>query len=122
VPHEAGAEVRAEGRRPRAVQEARGKVIAGGATTTSSPPPATAAADRAPRIVVTIASKGEIFVGATLVDEAALPGKLRDLARRDPSAQLVLRPDKAVPHGRIVRVIEIAKQAGLTRIAISTAP
>lgn len=69
-----------------------------------------------------IASKGEIFVGAQRIADDALPGKLREIARGDPSTQVVLQVDKAVPYARVVFVMDHAQQAGLKQIALSTAP
>ena len=40
---------------------------------------------------------------------------------RAPRTQVVFRPDRGVPHGRVVTVMELAKAAGLTRLAIGSA-
>jgi biopolymer transport protein ExbD len=121
VPREAGTEVRAQEGRHRAVQEARGKVISGGGSSTT-PPPATGSTVQAPRIIVTIASKGEILVGGSLVDDAALPGKLRALATRNKDTQLLIEADKSVPYARVVFVLDHAKRAGLTLVLLATLP
>ncbi len=50
--------------------------------------------------------------------------KLDNLFRRsfldDKTTQVVIQADKGVQHGRVVNVMERAKQAGLTRLAIGT--
>jgi biopolymer transport protein ExbD len=56
------------------------------------------------------------------IADDALPGKLRELARRDPNTQVVIQADKAVPYARVVFVMDHAKQAGLKQIALRTAP
>lgn len=81
-------------------------------------PPATRPAP-APRIIVSIASKGEIFVGGELVTEAALPAKLRALAARNKGAELVISADKRAPNARVTFVLDHAKQAGLTRVSLA---
>ncbi|RMF86180.1 MAG: biopolymer transporter ExbD [Nitrospinota bacterium] len=35
---------------------------------------------------------------------------------------LVIKADKDVPHGRVVEVMDLAKQAGINRLAIATTP
>ena len=40
---------------------------------------------------------------------------------RDKQTQVVLKADKGVSHGKVVNLMERAKQVGLTRLAIGTA-
>ena len=49
-------------------------------------------------------------------------GKLVDIFRRRPNFMLVIKADRQVPHGRVVEVMDIAKQAGVQRLAIATQP
>ena len=42
-------------------------------------------------------------------------------SQRDKTTQVVLKADKGVAHGRVVNLMERAKEAGLTRLAIGTA-
>jgi biopolymer transport protein ExbD len=92
-------------------------MISGGAPSTA-PPPGTGSPSKAPAIVVTIASKGEIFVGAKRIADEELERSLRELAARDKDTQLVIRTDASVPHARVVFVMDHAKKAGLSRIAL----
>jgi biopolymer transport protein ExbD len=39
---------------------------------------------------------------------------------RDKSTQVILKADKSVAHGKVVNIMERAKNAGLTRLAIGT--
>jgi biopolymer transport protein ExbD len=96
-------------------------VISGGSTV-RLPPPSTGTTVQAPRIMLSIASKGAIFIGGELISDAALPRTLRDLASRSKDTQLVIAADKNVPYARVVFVLDHATQAGLTRIAFATAP
>jgi Biopolymer transport protein ExbD/TolR len=104
-----------------------------GATAPAGPGPGTAAPAgpgsgaaapaQAPRLVITIASKGEIYLDATLVRDDALPAKLRELAaRRGKDMPLVIRVDKSVPAGRVVHVMDQAKLAGFSRISLAVEP
>src|SRR5262245_60688628 len=121
VPREAGTEVRAQGGRPRAVQEARGKVISGG-TPVRLPPPTSGSAAQAPRITVQISLQGQIFVNSNAVTDAALPRTLRDLASRNKDTALLIQADKKAQYARVVFVLDQAKQAGITRVSLDMAP
>jgi biopolymer transport protein ExbD len=90
-----------------------------GATGSTGAPGAVA---QAPRSVLTIASKGELFLDSRPISDDALPRTLRDLASRSKDTQLVIRVDKNVTSGRVVYVMDHAKQAGLTRISLAIAP
>ena len=59
-------------------------------------------------------------MGGARVSDDALLAKLRVLASRDKAAELVIVADKSVPYARAVFVLDQAKQAGLTKISIST--
>jgi len=65
------------------------------------------------------------MTGDINADGVAIPDdKLDNLFRRsfldDKNTQVVIQADKGVQHGRVVNVMERAKQAGLTRLAIGT--
>jgi biopolymer transport protein TolR len=93
-------------------------VIGGGGAATLALPPATNVAP-APRVIVSLTSKGELFVGGTLVTEAALPAKLRELASRNKDTELVIAADKRTPYARVTSVLDRAKQAGLARVSLA---
>ena len=71
-------------------------------------------------ILVTIPMAGDIAVNGTLIKDGDLDGLFRAAFARDKATQVVLQADKGVQHGRVVNVMERAKQAGLTRLAIGT--
>jgi biopolymer transport protein TolR len=66
--------------------------------------------------------------GAILVNGAAVPddGALVDGARRalagDPELRAVIQADGSVPHRRIVHVLDLLRDAGVTRIAFGALP
>ncbi len=77
----------------------------------------------APRFVtVSIDAQGQVFVDDAPVAEGGLPGRLAEVARANPEAELRLRADQSVPYGRVVEVMGHAQQAGLTRIAFVAQP
>ena len=73
-------------------------------------------------LVVIIARDGRVFLNNDEVAFDALWGRLLEELRAQPEGTLILRADRDVPHGEVVRVMDVAKQAGASRIAIATEP
>ena len=71
-------------------------------------------------LVLVIPISGDINVGGKNIPDADLDNLLRAAFTRDKATQVVIKADKGVQHGRVVNVMERAKQAGLTRLAIGT--
>jgi biopolymer transport protein ExbD len=71
-------------------------------------------------LVLVIPLQGEIDVGGKRIADADLDNLFRAAFSRDKNTQVVLKADKGVQHGRVVNVMERAKQAGLSRLAIGT--
>ena len=71
-------------------------------------------------IRVAVTPAGGIRLDGAPVTLEALGLRLRELAgeRRDP--QVHIRADRRVPHGLVVAVMDAARSAGLTRLAIMT--
>ncbi len=45
---------------------------------------------------------------------------LEEEHRNNPEAALILKADKDVTHGRVVNIMDIVKQVGITRLIIAT--
>lgn len=71
---------------------------------------------------VVLDAAGQVYVQDQPVADAALAARLRELAARQPQAEIALRADTAVPYGRVVQVMGAAHAAGLTRIGFVTEP
>jgi biopolymer transport protein ExbD len=72
-------------------------------------------------LVLEIPLSGDVMVGGKAMPDVSLENLFRAAFTRDKSTQVVLKADKGVPHGRVVNLMERAKQVGLTRLAIGTA-
>ena len=73
--------------------------------------------------VTLVLTKDEaLFLNNEKVAVPDLWGRLVDIFRRRPNFMLVIKADKEVTHGRVVEVMDIAKQAGVNRLAIATQP
>ncbi|WP_313315688.1 biopolymer transporter ExbD [Pulveribacter sp.] len=83
---------------------------------------AQAAGSAARPLSVMLDAAGQAYVQDQPVADAALADRLRELAARQPDAEIALRADTAVPYGRVVQVMGAAHAAGLTRIGFVTEP
>jgi biopolymer transport protein ExbD len=71
-------------------------------------------------LVLVIPIDGDVVVGGKAMRDSDLDPLFRAAFARDKATQVVLKADKGVQHGRVVNLMERAKQAGLTRLAIGT--
>ena len=71
-------------------------------------------------LVLVIPVSGDVAVGGKLMRDDQLNSLFQAAFQRDKTTQVVLKADKGVAHGRVVNIMERAKQAGLTRLAIGT--
>ncbi len=72
-------------------------------------------------LVLEIPISGDIVIGGKAMPDATVDNVFRAAFARDKNTQVVLKADKGVAHGRVVNLMERAKQTGLTRLAIGTA-
>ena len=83
-----------------------------------------AAAEEAARggddLDVVITRKGEVRLDGAPVALVALREALAEAAAKGGGPQVLLRADRSVPHGLVVAVMDAARAAGLTRLAIVT--
>ncbi len=72
-------------------------------------------------LILEIPISGDVVIGGKAMADATVDNVFRAAFQRDKNTQVVLKADKGVQHGRVVNLMERAKQAGLTRLAIGTA-
>lgn len=75
-----------------------------------------------PSLVVTIDEAGATFVGGEAVARDELHAVFTRAYARDRDTQVVIQADAATGYDAVVRVMDLAKEAGLTRLAIGTEP
>lgn len=71
-------------------------------------------------LVLLVPINGPVVVGGKPMTDAELDNLFRIAFARDKATQVVLKADKGVAHGKVVNLMERAKQVGLTRLAIGT--
>jgi len=69
---------------------------------------------------VTITKDEQIYVGGQVVSQAQLVDVVRGRMASTGYTTVVLRADTTVPHGLVVHVMDLIKQAGAKRLAIAT--
>lgn len=87
-----------------------------------------ASADNADEIfdalVVQVTARGEIVLQGTTTDPESLQQELTriqaDLAANGQTPTLMIQADEDAPHGAVVKVLDTARQVGLTNLAIGT--
>jgi biopolymer transport protein ExbD len=71
-------------------------------------------------ITVAITTDGKMVVDGKEVSADSLKAMFDAAKARDPETQVIVQADEATHHGRVVAVMELAKAAGLRRLAIAT--
>ncbi|MCE9671205.1 biopolymer transporter ExbD [Myxococcus stipitatus] len=69
---------------------------------------------------VSIDATGRLFVNGEDATEATLEARARQALARDAELRAVVQADGAVPHRRVIAVLDRLKEAGLTRVAFGT--
>ncbi|MCG3172909.1 MAG: hypothetical protein GMKNLPBB_01081 [Myxococcota bacterium] len=70
--------------------------------------------------VVVLHEDGSLIYRNQLTSLSALEEDLKRLAKDKPGAPLVVQSDEKVPHGRVVKVMDLAKLSGIRTISIAT--
>ena len=70
-----------------------------------------------------LAADGRTQVDSRLVanDDAILP-LAKDARAKNPELRAVIKADSVVPHGRVIHVLDLLKQAGVAKIAFGVTP
>ncbi len=69
--------------------------------------------------IVYLTKDGRVFLDEQAVAEADLPAALTRLRSDTGEDRMVLRADAGAEHGNVVRLIDVIKQSGFTRISLS---
>jgi biopolymer transport protein ExbD len=72
--------------------------------------------------VVTLNRQGEIFLAERTVSLQELRERLTDVVRERPDSLVIIKADKEVKHGWVVKVMDVINLSGVKRMAIATEP
>ncbi|MDO2950380.1 ExbD/TolR family protein [Aeromonas simiae] len=81
-----------------------------------------AKAQKSSSIMLAIGANGEIYLDRKAVDVERIKVSLARMLAEQPEASLVIQADERVAHGRVVRVMDEAKAAGIANIAVAVTP
>ena len=76
--------------------------------------------EAAEALTVAVDPQGKLYLGEQPLDDVQLRARLQAAVRARPQTELQLRADRTVPYGRVAQVIDLAQQAGVTRIGFIT--
>jgi biopolymer transport protein ExbD len=71
-------------------------------------------------VTVAILSDGRAVVAGQVLEDAALRDAFAAAHARSAQTVVLFQADEGVAHGRVVQVMEMARQVGLSRLAIAT--
>ena len=71
-------------------------------------------------LTLELAADGSILLDGRALTMPQLSAELRKAAEADTSTLIVLEADAALPHGKVVEVMDLAREIGLTSFAIAT--
>ncbi|WP_428264834.1 ExbD/TolR family protein [Haliangium sp.] len=66
---------------------------------------------------VSVSAEGALFVDGVACDDDELAAKARTARSRDRELRAVIQADRAVPHGRVMHVLDELEAAGIARVA-----
>lgn len=71
-------------------------------------------------LVVSLLKTGELMVQGEEIKAEDLTRVFTSAFGKDPLTQVIIEADGVVEHSRVVRVMDLAKRAGLSKLAIAT--
>ena len=70
--------------------------------------------------IITLTRKGEVYVNGMKTGPALLRQRMRKLARMGGETQVLLKADRRVAYGRVVRLMADIRRAGIKRLGMIT--
>jgi len=71
-------------------------------------------------LTVLVAADGSLYLDGQKRAESEVQARLVAVATRDKQARVLVKGDRDVLHGRIMEVMDMVRQAGLTRVVLPT--
>ena len=68
---------------------------------------------------LTLTKEGVLYLNGEPSDDTALRKYIRSELPKNPDLQAIIAADKVVPHGNVVRLIDLVKQEGVRKFAIN---
>ncbi len=68
---------------------------------------------------ITLTTDGQLYLDGEKVDEPRLRSEIQKSRDKNDDVRVVIAADKAVQHGRVVRVIDLVRKEGVAKFAIN---
>jgi len=75
--------------------------------------------DETYKVTVIVNKSAEIFFMGKKIDQQALEKELQSLVKEKGYLRVVLQADKDVSHGKVVEIMDVAKNAGINSVIIA---
>ncbi len=83
-------------------------------------PTSSSTAERAPKEITVEVSRDEVlYLEGQPIEETSLASRLRERLDASDKKLVLLRADEQTPHGTVVRVMDLAREAGATGLTIA---
>ncbi len=69
---------------------------------------------------VALSRDGGLFLEGKPITESALESTMKGRAARQPDTRVVIKGDENIEYKRVVRIMDMAKQSGLPKVALGT--
>ena len=86
------------------------------------PAAASGQATRDDKAAITLDRDGRMFLNREPTTRDTLAGQLRAMLSANPNLVVMINADGEVPHRRVVDVVDVARRAGINRLAIAVVP
>lgn len=73
-------------------------------------------------LVVLISKNKKIYLNEDLISLSLFPDRLGKALKKGNMPILIIKADELVPHGLVVKIMDIAKKTGIETLAIATRP
>lgn len=73
-------------------------------------------------LVVIISKNKKIYLNEDLISLSLFPDRLGKALKKGNMPILIIKADELVPHGLVVKIMDIAKKTGIETLAIATRP
>ena len=70
-------------------------------------------------LAVAVTAGGDMYVDGKKSDDAALTGIINRAKEKNSEVRVVIAGDQKVPHGKVVHIIDLVRQLGISRFAIN---
>lgn len=73
-------------------------------------------------LTIAVSAVGDLYIDGLKQADSAVQVRLIAAAAKDKDARVMVKGDRTVPYARVMDVMDMARQAGLTRITLPTEP